>query len=75
MSVIEYSPVAGLTIKEALQRAQMMATKENKTVVANINNIVMCITKKTDIDKTLQSYHQLLKFKYEIETIKREKQK
>lgn len=75
MSVIEYTPVAGLTIKEALQRAQQMAYSERKTVVTTINDIVMCITKKTNIDTALQLYKERLCWKYEIEKIKNEKQK
>ena len=75
MSVIEYIPVCGLTIKEALENAKAIACKEDKQVVATINDIVMCISPDSDIKTELESYRDKLNFKYEIEKMKRERQK
>ena len=75
MSVIEYVPVCGLTIKEALKTARTMAREQNKKVIANINDVIMCISSDSDIQMSLDSYREKLDFKYEIENMKREKQK
>lgn len=75
MPTIEYSPVAGLTILEALRKARMMACKDKSIVVANINDVIVCISPETDVKTALQSYRQKLDFKYEIEKIKRTRQK
>ena len=44
-----YEPVAGLTIKEALARAVLMAKKNDKPVKAIINDIEMNITSDSRI--------------------------
>lgn len=75
MSVNEYKPVAGLTIREALQQAKVIARTQGGTTVANINDIIMCVSQKTDISEALDLYYQKLNFKNEIENIKREKQR
>ena len=75
MSVIEYVPVTGLTIKEALERAKSIAHKENKKVVATINDVIMCVSANSNIKMALNSYHEKLNLKYEIEKMKRERQK
>ena len=75
MSVIEYIPVCGLTIREALNNAKALARKNNKTVIANINDIIMCVSSTSTIKDTLDLYHKKLDLKYEIEKMKHEKQK
>jgi len=75
MSVIEYKPVAGLTITQALETARLIARKENKKVIANINDIIMCISHNTNIKLALNLYQRRLEFKYEIEKMKRKRQK
>ena len=75
MSVIEYNPVAGLTIRQALQNAKTTASMEHKNVVANLNDVIMCISSRTNVDKALQLYAEKLALKYEVEKIKRIKQK
>ena len=75
MSVTEYFPVAGLTIKDAFQRVKVIAIKEGVTTIAHINDIIMCISQKTDISEALNLYTQRVDLKYEIEKNKNEKQK
>lgn len=75
MLVTEYTPVAGLTIKEALRHAKVIARTEGGTTIANINDVIMCISQKTDINEALDLYYQKSNLKYEIEKIKNEKQK
>ena len=67
MSVIEYTPVAGLTITQALETARLIARKENKKVIANINDIIMCISHNTNIKLALDLYQKRLEFKYDVE--------
>lgn len=67
MSVIEYTPVAGLTITQALETARLIARKENKKVIANINDIIMCISHNTNIKLALNLYQKRLEFKYDVE--------
>ena len=45
---ITYNPVAGLTIKEALERAVEMADKKRQCVLVVINDIVMAVNKNTN---------------------------
>ena len=75
MSAIEYTPVAGFTIEEALERARWIARREGKKVIANINDIIMCVSQDSNIKMALNSYHEKLNLKYEIEKIRRERQK
>ena len=65
MSVKTYSPVAGLTIEEAIQRAIQMAKKENVTVLANINDIFLSIKADTHLDDAYNTYQKRLKRVYE----------
>lgn len=64
MNIIEYHPVAGLTIKEALTRAIGIASEKNKIVKAYINDIIVNIDKDTNIDKALSLYLDKLNAKY-----------
>ena len=67
--------VAGLTIKEALVVACKTSVFHNEPVLAVINDIVMIVDKNTNTENALSEYHKKLEFKYEIEDIKREKQR
>lgn len=73
MSVIEYKPVAGLPIRNALYIAKKMAAVEGTAVIADINDVIMRITKNTDVDEALKLYLSQYAFKLEIENIKRER--
>ena len=57
MTTITYTP-KGLPINEALQNAQKLAIKGKKTVIADINNIVVCITPRTTLTEALALYNQ-----------------
>lgn len=67
--------VAGFTIKDALSAAHRAAVSSDEPVAAIINDIVMIVDKDTNIDKALADYRNKNKFRYEIEEIKREKQR
>ena len=67
--------VAGLTIKEAISRAHKQALILKEPVAANINDIVIIIDANTDQEKILTEYYLKHKFKYEIESLKRQKDK
>lgn len=71
MKVVDF--VAGYTIKEAIAKAQKESAKIQEPVHATVNDIVLIIDSKTDIEKTYQEYIEKLKFKNEIETIKRQR--
>lgn len=73
MHTLEF--VAGLTIFEALSRACNFVKNTKKPVLADINDIMMLVDKDTDLHKAIKNYRQKLEFKYEIEKIRREKQK
>ena len=71
MSCIEYKPVVGMTIMEALSNAVAKADMYGKNVLADINDIVMVIKPHSNLKKIVKDYRQKLKFKYEINDIKR----
>ncbi|MBO5705105.1 MAG: hypothetical protein J6R99_03760 [Alphaproteobacteria bacterium] len=73
MEVVKY--VSGYTVKMALQHACDIATKKQETVLTEINDIMMRVEKNDSPDALLEEYKQKLNFKYEIENIKRQKQK
>jgi len=58
MIPITYKSSKDLPIKEALQNAQKLATKGKRTVIADINDILVCVTQKTNIDEALALYNQ-----------------
>lgn len=70
--ITEYKPIPGTTIKNALKNAKRLAHHHNTTVIANINDIMMCLNAKTDIDKALTNYHEKLDLKYEVMKIQRQ---
>jgi hypothetical protein len=69
MEIMEF--VAGTTVCEALCKAHNKAKALNKPVVADINDIMMLVDKKTDVTQLGIAYRQKLDLKYEIEQIKR----
>ena len=71
MGALEYDPLAGLTINQAIANAKKMARAERCTVVADINDILMIINEQTDVDKAVDLYQDKLNFKYEIEMMRR----
>ena len=73
--IIKYAPVAGLTIEQAIIKAVKMAKDENKTVMAVINDIVMCVDNKTILVKAVKEYYQKLYIKHYVENMKRIKTK
>ena len=64
--------VAGITIEQALSQARRKAYVYTDDVLAVINDIVMIVHKGTDIQKALAEYRDKLRFKYEIEEIKKQ---
>lgn len=67
--------VAGLTIKQALERACLFVKNTQQPVLADINDIVMVFDKDTDVHTAIKEYRQRLEFKYEIERMRNAKQK
>ena len=63
---LDFLPVAGLTIEQALMKAKHMSVKYNQDVFMNVNDIFMYIEPKTDIKEALASYQQKLSLKYEV---------
>jgi hypothetical protein len=58
MTTITYTPNKGLSINEVLKNAQTLAVKGKKTVIAEIDNVTVCITPKTNLNKALALYKQ-----------------
>lgn len=56
--MIKYDPVAGLEIVEAIERAKHLASQSNDIVWANINDIVLIITKDTNIKSCYLLYKE-----------------
>lgn len=75
MEKIKYAPVAGLTIKEAIERAKKMARENHVIVVTMINDIILHITEKTNIEKALETYRQKLNELHEQIQQRNQKQK
>ena len=73
MSVKEFEPVAGLTIPEAIERSVRMANDD--IIVTYINDIVMCIDKKTNVYQAHDEYQQKFKLKIEIDKMKQGNQR
>ena len=73
MSVKEFEPVAGLSIQEAIAKSVRMANDD--TVIAYINDIVMCIDKKTNVYQAHDEYQQKFKLKIEIDKMKQGNQR
>ena len=71
MGIITYTPVAGLTIKEALKRGVQLATTQNAHVLIVINDIVMFVNKRTNVDQALKDYKQKLDLRYYSEQIRK----
>ena len=55
--MIRYNPVAGLTITEAISNSIKMAGTVNDLVEANINNVILYITPKSQFE----TYYKLYK--------------
>jgi len=62
----EYSPVAGLTIKEAFVRALLMARQSGDLVHMLINDIHMYIVSSSDLDKMVRLYHYKKDMEYRL---------
>ena len=75
MEKIDYAPVAGLGIKEAIERAKKMACEKHVIVVTMINDIVLHIAEKTNVETALVTYHQKLDKHYEKILNKKQKLK
>lgn len=71
MKVVEF--VTGYTIKEAIAKAQAESDKVHEPVHATINDIVLIINGKTDINKIYNEYLDKLKFKIEIRELKKQR--
>lgn len=55
---IKYLPSAGLTIEEAIAIAIMKAVRNDAVVEADINDILLYITKKANVDKYVKLYRR-----------------
>ena len=71
MSIIHFVPVAGPTIEEAVESAVKMAKASGKTVIMDINDIVMVVTATTKAEEAVDLYRNRLNFKYEFEKMRR----
>ena len=73
MEIMEF--VSGLTVYDALCKARNAALKSNKPVLVDINDIIMLVDKKSDIQKLVNEYRNKLDFKYEIINMRIPKQR
>jgi len=60
-----YDPVAGLTIKDAVARAIIMAKQENKHVHAIINDVHMHINPDTSLKLAYNAYKEIADAQYQ----------
>ena len=70
---IIYDPVAGMTILAAIEEAVKLAKTYDKKVKADINDIKMTFSKKTDSKKALKRYHERLHALYAKQDAARQK--
>ena len=57
---INYDPVAGMTILQAIEEAIILAKTNDKTVKSNINDVEMTFTKETKLPEALKLFHKRL---------------
>ncbi len=67
--------VSGHLAKTAFESAKRIVFAQGQSVLAIINDIVIIVDENSNIDNLVQEYRKKLDFKYEIENIKRQKQK
>ncbi len=62
--IINFEPVAGYTIKEAITKAISMARQNNKVVKATMNDIVIYINQESQVQSIFDLYQKLLNKRY-----------
>lgn len=72
---VEYVPVAGLTIEEAMDRALQTSKKQKCTVVTVLNDVVMFVNSNSNKKQLLNDYRDKVNLRYYTERIKRAKTK
>ena len=63
--IINFEPVAGYTIKEAITKAISMARQNNKVVKATMNDIVIYVDQESQVQSIFDLYQKLLNKRYE----------
>lgn len=63
-TTINFEPVAGYTINEAIAEASKLARQDNALVITKLNDILLYVTKKAQIDKFVSLYQKKLNMKY-----------
>ena len=66
MNILNYKPVAGQTIEEAINAAVQLAKENNCVVIAVINDIVMFMNKKTNPKQATKDYRDKVNLRYYI---------
>ena len=66
MNILNYKPVAGQTIEEAINVAVRLAKENNCIVIAVINDIVMFMNKKTNPKQATKDYRDKVNLRYYI---------
>lgn len=66
MNILNYKPVAGQTIEEAINAAVRLAKENNCVVIAVINDIVMFMNKKTNPKQATKDYRDKVNLRYYI---------
>lgn len=73
MQVLSF--VSGFTVAQAINKACDRAAYERQDFLAEINDIILFIGKHSNPAALLREYKKKLDFKYEIEQLKRQRQK
>ena len=71
MNILNYKPVAGQTIEEAINAAVQLAKENNCVVIAVINDIVMFVNKNSNQKKVFNDYREKVSLRYRAAQIKR----
>lgn len=71
MKIVAYTPVAGLTIEQAIDKAIQVAQQKNCTVITVINDIVMFVDKKTNPKQAVIDYRDKVNLRYYVERIQK----
>ena len=67
--------IVGESVIHTLTKACHVAKHERDSVLLEINDVIMYVNKETSLNNLYNKYQQKLNFKYEIERIKRQRQK
>ena len=74
MITTHYTPDSDLTIEQAINKAVLIAKTKQQNVLADINDIIVNITPKTDKAHAMFQYYKKLQERFEADKLRQNKQ-